>query len=183
MTTQTWKIDSAHSDVHFAVRHFVVAKVRGQFRRWSAELAIDEMDLTASSVVVTIEAGSVDTGNAQRDADLGSSNFFDAEKFPTLTFRSRRIERAGKDAYRMTGDLTIRGVTKEVTLDAELGGFVNDPWGARRAGFTATTSIRRSDYGMVWNQALEAGGVAVSDRVDIGIEIEAVAQAPQASVA
>src|SRR5262245_14767344 len=120
MTTAAWKVDPVHSGVHFSVRHMLVAKVHGQFRRWTAEVAIDEADLTRSSVAVTIETASVDTGNAQRDADLRSANFFDAEKFPAMTFRSRRVERAGKDAYRLIGDLTIRDTTKEVVLEAEL---------------------------------------------------------------
>jgi polyisoprenoid-binding protein YceI len=189
MTTATWNIDAAHSGIHFTVRHMVVARLHGQFRRWSAEIAIDETDLTRSSVGVTIEAASVDTGNAQRDADLRSGNFFDVERFPALTFRSRRIERTGKDGYSLVGDLTIRDVTREIALDAELGGFLVDPWGMRRAGFTARANVRRSDFGMIWNQFLEAGGVAVGDDVAIAIEVEAVSkaqavsQAPQTAVA
>jgi len=172
-----WKVDETHSGIHFAVRHMIIAKVHGRFQRWSAQIAIDEADLTKSSVAVTIEAESIDTGNANRDAELRKPNFLDAEKFPTLTFRSTRIERAGESVYRVVGLLTIRNVTKEIEIDAELGGFITDPWGAHRTGFTAKTSVQRSDYGMVWNQALEAGGVAVSDRVDINVDIEAVAQA------
>ena len=183
MKTNAWKIDESHSGIHFAVRHMVIAKVHGQFRRWSADLAIDEADLARSSVAVTIEAASIDTGNAQRDGHLRSPDFFDADRFPALTFRSRRIEPAGKDVYRVVGDLTIRDVTREVTLDTELGGFVNGGEGARLAGFAAKTSIQRSDFGIVWNQVLEAGGLAVSDRVDIEIEIEAVAQAARQAVA
>ena len=152
----------------------------GQFRRFSVDLALDEEDLPRSSAAVTIEAASIETGAEQRDADLRSPNFLDAERFPTLTFRSRRIERAANDGYRVIGDLTIRDVTREVTLDAEFGGTVVDPWGNRRAGFTARTSIQRSDFGIVWNQLLETGGVMVSDRVDIAIELEAVAQAARA---
>jgi polyisoprenoid-binding protein YceI len=180
MSMGNWKIDEVHSGIHFSARHLVVAKVGGQFRRWNAELIADEADLTKSSVTVTIEVASLDTGNPQRDANLRSPNFFDVDKFPALTFRSRRIERTSKDTYRMVGDLTIRDVTKEITLETEHGGFVQDPWGGRRAGFTARGSINRSDFGMQWNQVLEAGGVAISDRVDIAIEIEAVAQAPRA---
>jgi polyisoprenoid-binding protein YceI len=183
MSAAIWKIDEVHSGIHFMVKHLVVSTVRGQFRRFGAELALDEADLTKSSVVVTIETGSVDTGNPQRDADLRSPNFFDAETSPTATFRSRRIERAAHDGYRVSGDLTIRGVTREVTLDAQFGGFVVDPWGGRRVGFTAQTSIRRSDFGIVWNQVLDKGAVVVSDRVDIAIDVEAVAQAQARAVA
>lgn len=183
MTTESWKIDPAHSSIHFTVRHMVVAKVRGQFRRWQAEIAMDEADPTRSSVTATIEPASIDTGLDQRDADLRSPNFFDVEKFPTATFRSRRVERAGKDGWRVVGDLTIKGVTKEVLVEAELGGIVVDPWGMRRAGFTARARLLRSDFGMVWNQLLEAGGVAVSDEVDLAFEIEAVSPAQQKAVA
>ena len=183
MSKANWTIDEAHSGIHFSARHFVVAKVGGQFRRWKAEVNADDADLIQSSVSVTIEAASVDTGNAQRDAHLCSPDFFDAEKFPLLTFRSRRIERAAKDTYRMVGDLTIRDVTKEVTLEVEHGGSVQDPWGARRGGFTARGDIQRSDFGMSWNQVLDAGGVAVSDRIEISVEIEAVTVAPRQAVA
>ena len=180
MNADSWKIDDVHSGIHFTVKHLVVATVRGQFRRFGAELAIDPADLTRSSVVVTIDAASIDTGTAQRDGDLRSANFLDADKFSSLTFRSRKIELAANDGYRIVGDLTIRGVTREVALDTQFGGFVVDPWGNRRAGFTARASIQRSDFGMVWNQALEAGGVVVSDRVDIAIEVEALSQASRA---
>src|SRR5262249_17900675 len=135
MNTQPWKIDGTCSSIRFAVRHLVVAKILGQFRSWNADLAIDESDLTRSSVNVTIDAGSVDTGNKERDAHLAAPHFLHATEFPVLTFRSRRIERARDDSYRVIGDLTMRGVTREVTLDAQLGGFVIDPWGGRRTGF------------------------------------------------
>jgi polyisoprenoid-binding protein YceI len=183
MSTQIWQLDNVHSVIQFTVRHLVVASVRGRFQRWSAELAIDETELTRSSVSVTIEAASIDTGDAQRDGHLRSPDFLDADNHPALTFRSRRIERWGKDHYRVVGDLTIRDVTKEVTLEAELGGYVRDPWGGRRVGFSATASILRSAYGLVWNQALETGGVAVGDRVDMSFDLEAVAPASEQQVA
>jgi polyisoprenoid-binding protein YceI len=183
MSTSTWSIDPVHSGVHFHVRHLIVAKVHGQFRRWSGELAIDEADLTRSSVSVTIHPASIDTGNANRDADLRSANFFDADRFPLVTFVSSRVERVGDEAYRVYGDLTIRDVTRKVVLDTVHGGFVTDPWGGRRTGFGARTSILRSDFGIVWNEILEAGGVALGDRVEIGIEIEAVAQAAETGAA
>src|SRR5436189_1392522 len=130
MNSVFWKIDQVHSSIHFSVRHLVVAKVRGQFRKWTAELAFDAADLTRSSVTLTIDVDSVDTGHADRDASLRSSGFFDAEKFPAITFRTRRVERVGESTYRIVGDLTIRDVTKEIELDAELGGFVMDLNGA-----------------------------------------------------
>ena len=181
MSTDIWKVDEVHSSIHFSVRHLMVAKVTGQFRRWSAELAMDESDLCASSVAFTIDAGSVDTGNVERDARLRSAAFFDADAFPALAFQSRLVERAGGNTYRITGELTMRGVTKEVALEAELGGFITDPRGARRAGFTARGSVQRAEFGMVFNQILEAGGVAIGDRVEIVLEIETVAGAAQAA--
>jgi polyisoprenoid-binding protein YceI len=177
MGSQTWKIDDVHSGIYFKVKHLMVATLRGQFRRFSADLALDDADLTRSSVSVTIEAASVDTGHPQRDANLCSANFLDSATFPSLTFRSRRIEHVANDSYRMTGGLTIRDLTREVILEATFGGFVVDPRGARRAGFGARTSIRRGDFGIVWNQVVESGGLAIADRVDIAIEVEAVAQA------
>jgi polyisoprenoid-binding protein YceI len=183
MNNDGWVFDPVHSTVHFSVRHMVIAKIHGRFRQWTAELALDEANLERSSVVVDIEAASIDTGNTQRDEQLRSAAFFDAESCPRLTFRSRRIEAAGRDAYRITGDLTIRNVTKEVVLEAELGGFAVDLRGMRRAGFSAKTSLLRSEFGMVWNQTLETGGVAVGDRVDVGIELEAVARAQARAVA
>jgi polyisoprenoid-binding protein YceI len=184
MTTATWTVDNAHSSIRFGVRHLVIAKVRGQFRKWSAELALDESDLTRSSVAVSIDTKSVDTGNPQRDADLVKGHFFAAEEFPTMTFQSRRIERTrDDDAYRAIGDLTLRGVTKEVPVDVELGGFVTDPWGNHRTGFSVSARVKRSDFGMTWNQALETGGVVIGDDVDVAIDLEAFTQSAKAKVA
>jgi polyisoprenoid-binding protein YceI len=176
-----WNPDPAHSAIQFSVRHLVVARVHGAFRRWKAELHLDETDLCRSTVDVTIEAASIDTGVDKRDADLRGAGFLDAELHPQLTFRSRHIEPAGADRYRVIGDLTIRGITREGVLEAEAGGFTMDPWGGRRGGFSARTHFARSDFGMVWNQVLETGGVMIGDRVDIAIDLEVVSQA--ASVA
>jgi polyisoprenoid-binding protein YceI len=176
--TKNWNIDGAHSDIHFSVRHMVVAKVRGAFTKWSAELDLDEKDLTRSKVKVAIDAASIDTRNEQRDGHLRSPDFFDVARFPEITFASKRIERDGED-YRVTGDLTIHGVTREVVLAAELGGFGVDPWGNRRAAFSGKATLDRKDFGLTWNQLLETGGVLVSDKVEIGFDVEAVAQAAQ----
>jgi polyisoprenoid-binding protein YceI len=172
----TWKIDGAHSAVQFAVRHMVVAKVRGAFTRWTADLDLDEKDLARSKVAVKIDAASIDTNNAQRDGHLRSPDFLDVENHPALTFTSKRVEQDGED-LKITGDLTIRGVTREVVLAAELGGFGVDPWGARRAAFSGKTTIDRKEFGLTWNQVLEAGGVLVSDKVEISFDVQAVAQA------
>lgn len=179
MTKSNWTIDSTHSGINFSIRHMVVSKVRGRFTKYNGVLNLDEADLTQSVVEATIDAASVDTGTAQRDDHLRSSDFFDAEKYPELRFRSTRLERVAQDRYRVVGELTIRDTTKEVTLDVEYGGRAKDPWGNERIGFIAKTSIDRKDFGLGWNQVLEAGGVLVGDRVEIELEVQAVKAAAQ----
>ena len=170
----TFNIDTTHSEIGFTVRHMMFAKVRGQFKGWTAAFSYDAQDPTKSTVKVDIDAASIDTREAQRDGHLRSADFFDAEKFPKLSFQSKKIEAQGKGHYKLTGDLTIRDVTREVTLDVEQTGSGTDPWGNSRLGFSAKTSINRSDFGLKWNQALEAGGVLVSDKVEIEVEAQAV---------
>jgi len=177
MAQENWQVDGAHSAVNLAVRHMVISKVRGHFGRWSAKLQLDTAELTRSTVEVDLEAASIETGVADRDTHLRSPDFLDAAKYPTLRYRSRRVEAASKDRLRVIGDLTIRDVTREVVLDVEYGGQGKDPWGNTRVGFTATASLNRKDFGLTWNQALETGGVLVADRVDIEIELQAVKQA------
>ena len=176
MTTQTWQIDSAHSGIHFSVRHLVIAKVRGQFSRWTGVLTVPDGDFAKATVDVTIDATSIETGVADRDAHLKSADFFDVTSFPELTFRGRRVEAKESDRFALVGDLTIRGISREVTLDVESAGQTKDPWGNVRAGFAGKTAIERKEFGLTWNQALEAGGVMVGDRVEIEIEVEAVRQ-------
>ena len=177
MTTNSWNIDTVHSGINFSVRHMVVSKVRGRFAKFSGTLALDDGDLGRSSVEVAIDAASIDTGTPQRDAHLKSPDFLDAERFPELRFKSTRVEKvgqAGDDRYRVVGNLTIRDVTREVALDVEYGGRAKDPWGNERAGFIAKTSIDRREFGLQWNQVLEAGGVLVGDRIDIDLEVQGV---------
>ncbi len=174
MDTQTWNLDTAHSGINFSARHMVFAKVRGRFGTWTGKAKLDPRDLTRSSVEVEIDGASIDTGLADRDAHLRSPDFLDVERFPKLRFESTRVEKAGGDRYRIHGELTIRDVTRPVVLDAEYGGQATDPWGNQRIAFTATTSIDRGDFGLQWNQVLEAGGVLVGQRVDIEIEVQAV---------
>jgi polyisoprenoid-binding protein YceI len=174
MKAKTWNIDTAHSAINFAVRHMVVAKVRGRFGTWSGTVQLDPEDLARSTVEVEIDARSIDTGVADRDNHLRSADFLDVESFPTLRFKSTKVEKAGTDRYKVRGDLTIRDVTREAVLDVEHAGQLKDPWGNQRAAFTATTSVNRGDYGLKWNQALEAGGVLVGERVDIELEVQAV---------
>jgi polyisoprenoid-binding protein YceI len=170
----TYNIDTAHSEVGFTARHMVFAKVRGQFKSWNAKLNYDALNPANSSVVVDIDTASIDTREEKRDAHLRSADFFDAEKFPRMVFKSKRVEAAGKGNYRLVGDLTIRNVSREVALDVEQTGAGKDPWGNDRLGFTASTAISRSEWGLKWNQALEAGGVLVSDKIEIGVEVQVV---------
>jgi polyisoprenoid-binding protein YceI len=175
MTTQTWKIDPSHSGVHFSVRHMVVSKVRGRFAKFEGTVTYDEAQPSASSVEVAIDTASIDTGEAQRDAHLRSADFFDAAAHPIIAFRSTRVAPAGGKRLKITGELTIRGTTREVVLDGELLGTAKDPWGNQRIGFSARTAIERSAFGLTWNQVLEAGGVLVGDKIEIDLEVEAVA--------
>jgi polyisoprenoid-binding protein YceI len=171
----TWTIDPVHSEVGFSVRHMMVSKVRGKFSKFSGELVTAE-DPLASSVTAEIDLSSIDTGAEQRDGHLRSPDFFDTENHPVMTYRSTGI-RAKGDGYVLDGDLTLKGVTKNVPLALELNGFGPDPYGGTRAGFTATGEINRQDFGVTWNAAMEHGGVVVSDKVTIHLEVEAVLQA------
>jgi polyisoprenoid-binding protein YceI len=173
----TFNIDTTHSEVGFSVRHMMFAKVRGHFKTWNASLAFDGADPSKTQIQAEIETASIDTREPKRDGHLQSDDFFSAEKFPKITFKSKHVERAGEGRYKLTGDLTIRDVTREVTLDVEQTGSGKDPWGNRRLGFSAKGAINRGDYGLKWNQALETGGVLVSDKVEIDIEVQAVEKA------
>jgi len=178
MSLVKWEFDHAHSSVDFTVRHMLVSKVRGRFTKWTGHLELDEQDLTRSRVDVEIDVASVDTHEPQRDAHLRSGDFFEVDKHPRIVFKSKRVEEKGKDHLAVTGDLTIRGATREVVLDVERGGVIaKDPWGKRRAGFTATAKINRKDFGVNFNQVLDQGGLALGEEVAISIEIEATAAA------
>ncbi|GAC1541553.1 MAG: YceI family protein [Myxococcales bacterium] len=175
---ETWNIDTAHSQITFTVRHMVFAKVRGRFGKWTGALQLDPRQLGTSQVEVKIDAASIDTSEAQRDAHLKSPDFLDVARFPELTFKSRRVELQGKDKARITGDLSLHGVTREVALEAEVSGRGKDPWGNERIGFSATTAVDRTDFGLKWNQALEAGGLLVGTKIDIEIELQTLQQKP-----
>ncbi len=177
MANENWQVDGAHSAVGLTVRHMVISKVRGHFTKWNAKLALDTSDLTRSAVEVQIDAASIDTGVADRDNHLRSPDFLDTQKYPSLSYKSRRVEAVSPERLRVIGDLTIRNITREVVLDVEYGGQGKDPWGNQRVGFTATASLNRKDFGLTWNQALETGGVLVADRVDVEIELQAIKQA------
>jgi len=181
MTTHAWDLDTSHSSVSFHVRHLMVSKVHGRFQTWSGTLLLDDEDITKSSVSVTIDAASVDTREPKRDDHLRSPDFFDVASFPQLTFKSTAIEQRAPGDYVVTGDLTIHGVTRAVTLAVEMSGQVKEPWRGLRTGFSAKTHISRKDFGLTWNVALETGGLLVGDKIEIALEIEALKKA--ASVA
>jgi polyisoprenoid-binding protein YceI len=167
-----WSLDPAHTEIGFVVRHMMVSKVRGHFEKYDATI-VTAPNPTDSYVEVEVDLSSIITGNDQRDAHLRSSDFFDVETGPTMTFTSTAIRADGED-FLVDGDLTIRGVTRPITLKVEIGGFGPDPYGGVRSGFSATAEINRRDFGVNWNAAIEGGGVVVSDKVTINIEAEAV---------
>jgi polyisoprenoid-binding protein YceI len=176
MRTERWEIDSSHSSVHFSARHLVIAKVRGSFARWSGTVQVPDGDFSKATLAVTIDASSIDTGVADRDAHLKSADFFDVAQYPELRFVGKRVQPGSGAEIDVGGDLTIKGITHEVVLHVEQHGQAKDPWGNLRAAFTAKTSLDRRDFGLTWNQVLETGGVVVGDRVEIEAEIQAVKQ-------
>ena len=175
-----WNIDPDHSSVGFKVRHLMISNVKGTFDKHTGVVDINEKDITKSKVEVTIDTASINTNVQKRDEHLRSADFFDVAKFPTMTFVSKKVAKAVKDKLKVTGDLTLRGVTRAVVLDVDpLSRESKDPWGNLRRGTTATTKINRKDFGLVWNKALETGGVAVGDEVLITLEIEMIKAQPK----
>lgn len=173
----SWKIDSAHSEVNFTVRHMMISNVRGRFENFTGTVDFDEINPANTKVDVQIEAASISTRDAQRDGHLRSPDFLDAEKYPYLTFKSQRVEVIDAQHAHLIGDLTIRDVTREVTLEVEYSGMSQSPWGTINAGFTASTRISRKNWNLNWNVALETGGWLVSDEIKIDLELELVQQA------
>lgn len=182
-TKSTWTIDAAHAEVGFSVRHLMISTVRGRFGAVNGTVTIDDANPKASKVDVTIDVTSIDTRQEQRDAHLRSADFFDVANFPTMHFVSKKVVGDLTDEFQLVGDLTIRGITKEVTLEVKAEGRGMDPWGNERAGFSAKGKITRSEFGLTWNQMLEAGGVAVSDEVKLVIDAEVVRQKADESAA
>ena len=175
----TWAIDPTHTTVEFIGRHLVFTKVRGRFTGVSGAVTVAD-DPNASSVEITLDAASITTGTPDRDAHLKSADFFDVESYPEITFRSTSVGWKGHEGT-VTGDLTVRGVSKPITLDVDLTGVVTDPWGGDRAVFSASGEVDREDWGLTWNMALESGGVLVSKKIRFEIETELVLQKPDAS--
>ena len=173
--TSTWQIDPQHSSAQFAVRHLGLSTVRGAFSKLAGTMVLDDQNVANSSVEVTIDVSTVDTREPDRDKDLRSERFFDVAHFPTMTFKSKRVEQLAPGKLRVTGDLTIRGTTREVTLDVDgPTAPVKDPWGNQRLAATATTKINRQDYGVKWNAKLDNGGVVVGDDVNITLDVEMI---------
>jgi polyisoprenoid-binding protein YceI len=173
--TTTWNIDPVHSVAEFKVKHMMISNVKGQFTGVKGALTLDSTDLLNSKIEATIDAASINTGDPQRDAHLKSPDFFDADKFPALSFNSTHISRTGEGELAADGDLTIHGVTRKVTFEVEgptLPG--KDPWGNTRIGVSATTKINRKDFGLTWNSALETGGILVGDEVTITLDVQFV---------
>lgn len=172
---EAFKVDKAHSHADFKIRH-MMSSVTGRFSDFDATVNVDRRNPAASSVEFTINAASIDTGNDNRDKHLRSADFFEVEKYPTITFRSTKIVPAGTDRFDVTGNLTIHGVTKQVTLPVTFLGFGKDQWGNERAGFEIETTLNRKDYGLNWNKALDQGGLLLADEVKVTIGLEAVKQ-------
>jgi polyisoprenoid-binding protein YceI len=176
--TSTWKIDPQHTAAQFSVRHLTISTVRGAFSKVTGTIQFDDQDASKSSVDVTIDVSTVDTREPARDKDLRSEKFFDVEHFPSMTFKSTKVEQAGAGKLKVTGNLTIRGVTKEVVLDVDgPTAPIKDPYGNQRAAINATTKINRQDFGVKWNSTIDGGGVVVSDEVNINIDAEMIKQA------
>lgn len=172
-SAQEYTIDAAHSEVGFSVKHMVVATVRGNFTEFSGKIMYDENDISNSSVEGVIKTASINTGNSKRDEHLRNSDFFDAANHPEILFKTKKVEKKG-DGFVAIGDLTMRGVTKEVALDFEITGKITDPWGNERAGLEARGVINRQDFGISWNNALDNGGVVVSNEVKLLIQAELI---------
>ncbi len=179
----TWQVDTAHTHIGFVARHMMITKVRGEFSKYDIEVDYNEDNPALSSVSATIYTDSVNTRDERRDGHLRSADFFDAANHPAMTFRSTRVEALPNGHGRLIGDLTIRGVTREVVLDVDYNGQAKSPWGTTSAGFTASTKINRKDWGLNWNVALETGGLLVGDEVKIDIELEIVKQPEAEAVA
>jgi len=172
MAQTTWKADVAHSKVQFSISHMVISEVTGRFKDFDATLIQTNDDLSDSKLSATLKVNSISTDNEKRDGHLKSADFFDAEKFPEITFFSKSFKKLGKDTYKISGDLTMHGSTKPVVLDTKFNGEIKDPWGNMMAGFKATTTVSRKDFGIVYNKALETGGLLIGEDVEVAIIVE-----------
>jgi polyisoprenoid-binding protein YceI len=177
MATTTWTIDPSHSEVGFKVKHLMITNVKGTFNEIKGKVETLSMDFATALVNFVMNAGSVNTGSPDRDAHLKSPDFFDVEKFKEITFKSDSLKKIDDDSFVMTGDLTIKGISKKVSLNVEFNGLMKDPWGNEKAGFSLSGKINRKDWGLNWNTALETGGVLVGEEVSIHAEVQLLKQA------
>lgn len=177
MAKTVWAIDPTHSSIDFSVKHMMIANVKGTFHTFEAKVEADPADLTTASIEFNIDVNSIDTRNNDRDNHLRSADFFETEKFPQIQFKSTGIASKGDDEYDVTGDVTIRGITRSETFSVTFEGAGKDPWGNEKAGFSGKGKIKRSDYGLTYNAVLEAGGVLIGDEIKISLEIEGAKQA------
>lgn len=174
MKTTTWAIDPTHSEITFKVKHLMISNVKGAFKTFEA--SIDGEDFTKSTISATIDTSSISTNNEDRDTHLKSPDFFEVEQYPEITFVSKSLKKADDNKFKLIGDLTIKGTTKEIKLDAEFGGYMKDPYGNEKAGFSIDGKLNRKDFGLNWNAALEAGGVMVGNEIKINAEVQFVKQ-------
>ena len=172
----SWNFDTTHSQISFSVRHMMISNIHGRFEKFTGTVDFDQQNPSQTKVEVQIEAASINTREEQRDAHLRSPDFFNADQYPYLTFKSKRVDVLDDAHAKLVGDLTIRDVTREVVVDVEYAGTARSPWGTTSAGFTASTRINRKDWGVEWNVALETGGILVGDTVNVTIELEIVQQ-------
>lgn len=177
VTKTKWVLDPAHSELIFKVRHLMITNVKGEFRNFDVSVESDGSDFSNAKVSVTIDAGSISTNNADRDAHLKSADFFDAESHEKITFESTELNKLDEENYQLKGILSIKGTNKELVLDVDFGGFIKDPYGNEKAGFSVSGKFNRKDWGLNWNAALETGGVMVSDEVRLSAEIQIIKQA------
>ncbi len=175
----TWQIDGSHSAVEFAVKHMMVSRTKGRFAKFDGQIELDEQNLAGSSVAVVIDVASIDTNDEKRDEHLRGADFFDAATYPKITFTSTNITQKGGDKFEVLGDLTIKDVTEQVVLKVEAQGAGTSPWGQQVAGYEASTSINRKDFGLTWNVALETGGFLVGDEIKINLDVELTKQAAE----
>ena len=174
--TTTWKIDPVHSKIGFSVRHLIISEVEGRFKSFEGSVTTDKEDFNGSKIVFSLDARSVFTDNTRRDNDLKSANFFDAEKYPEITFKSTSFEKVEGNKYKLEGNFTIKGITNHIIMDVIYGGTIKDPWGNMRAGFKITGKINRFDYNLKWNKLLEAGGAVVGKEITITCNLEVIKQ-------
>ncbi len=176
MTKTKWLLDPMHSELQFKIKHLMISNVSGALKNFHAEVETEEEDFSTAKINLVAEMDSISTNNEQRDAHLRNSDFFEVEKYPELKFRSTKVEKTGSDIFALHGELTLKGITKPVKLNVEFNGTTKDPWGGERAGFVVTGKIKRADWGVSFNSALETGGVMLGDEVKINSEIELVKQ-------